>query len=409
MAISQMILIFLLTISDSNNEWHSGGGVLANNRDNPWFLNSQEPISYCIDIDEDHFGTTQQQAELAFEAAAEYWSHQFLNQDSDHLHKVHAIHLPFQYHCSNQTHIKLQLGVLDESQKKHIPQPQNVIATTIRTDYNNRDLLGKGFIYISPEDGPLALNSTESVKKPWSRRNSAALRVVFMHELGHMYGLQHFQTTNSIDRLDLMHPSLPRAALGINSQAKQKGLTPQNISDAIIRRNFSGFFRFLTEGQSKVCGSEANKFNKFFDWPQSSDCTLLKWNHDQVHFFALDTEKNRTLQIYSSKVRKIHWKSFSETLLKIGPEQRVFPVFQSEENSEIPILQRYSAVLVLPQHTITFEENGSITFGGLQKDGLINPHAIELPLEDEITKNSEETAGNKQCHDEMIQLFPRNP
>jgi hypothetical protein len=65
------------------------------------------------------------------------------------------------------------------------------VAVTIQTNYDIDRLRGKGFIYVAPESGPMALAGANVAHRPWSRLNSSLLLLTLHHELGHVFGLQH--------------------------------------------------------------------------------------------------------------------------------------------------------------------------------------------------------------------------
>jgi hypothetical protein len=184
----------------------SGGGELVADAHNPWFLSNNQRVNYCIDAGEDFsWDKDATKVDLAFQSAVSYW-----NQKID-------LVKPYQKHrlgdgsrielggkkflritCDSSPDIVLALGQLDPKQSKIITEPRRFPAVTVRTSYDEVQLKGSGFIYIAPDRGPRAFEGENIVENAWTLgdRNNL-LRLAFIHELGHIFGLQHNQVDSS--------------------------------------------------------------------------------------------------------------------------------------------------------------------------------------------------------------------
>lgn len=61
----------------------------------------------------------------------------------------------------------------------------------MRTDYDLKLLKGRGYMYFSPQSGPLKLDGEQFGDDFWSYENGLLLGRVILHELGHVFGIAH--------------------------------------------------------------------------------------------------------------------------------------------------------------------------------------------------------------------------
>lgn len=164
----------------------SGGGIIYGSMGNPWFMDDQPSPTWCIAIDHENFGISLQDAESHIKVALKEWE------------PVTGITFT-KTDCNEQTDLRFLLGtlstqdLLDANTNKSVAQHSlgKSAGLAVRTHYDEVAMRGRGFIYLAPETGPLKLQASEIVTHPWQIFGGKIFRVAVMHELGHVFGLQH--------------------------------------------------------------------------------------------------------------------------------------------------------------------------------------------------------------------------
>lgn len=164
----------------------SGGGLIYGSMGNPWFMDDQPSPTWCTVIDRENFGISIENAEAHIKSALKEWE------------PVTGITFT-KTNCNESTDLRFLLGVLSEQDSldansiksfaKHLLGESAGLA--VRTHYDEATMRGRGFIYIAPETGPLKIQASEIVRHPWQIFGGKIFRVAVMHELGHVFGLQH--------------------------------------------------------------------------------------------------------------------------------------------------------------------------------------------------------------------------
>ena len=137
----------------------SGGGDLPSDRDNPWWVDNTRSVSYCIAIDADHFGTSLAEARRRIVGALSYWKGEFAHTDfaSTPSWSILRDRSLSSRTAESTTDLRFQLGVLTGEQSGTLEHKDMLIGEAVRMRYDSAQLHGQGFVYISPESGPLAL------------------------------------------------------------------------------------------------------------------------------------------------------------------------------------------------------------------------------------------------------------
>jgi hypothetical protein len=174
--------------------WSSGGGELIKDAKNPWFIQNTKTVRYCVLVDESNFGMSRDAIEKLVPLAIGQWKEEFKRAITFPNNSINAQVATQEFvatACDDQTDLRFQFGILTGDQLQKIGDPKRYIGITIRTEYDHVNLKGKGFMYFSPERGPLKLDDDKLVVNPWSDLKRSRLHWVLLHELGHVFGLGH--------------------------------------------------------------------------------------------------------------------------------------------------------------------------------------------------------------------------
>lgn len=194
--IQKFILICVLVLTQSAHAgiWVFGGADQIGNKYNPWFLESDKRIKYCIKIDESSFSANLAEVEELVELSINYWRLDFIK-----LQKLAAVGINDKglnlnefkkVSCSENPDLRFLFGAgtLNETEKNFLGK-YDFLGGSVRTDYDDQLLEGKGFIYIPSDVGPLSKIQVNQVQRPWKVKG--LLYRVLVHEMGHVFGLQH--------------------------------------------------------------------------------------------------------------------------------------------------------------------------------------------------------------------------
>lgn len=187
--------------SAASGGWVSGGGELANDSANPWFLDNTQQVSYCIAVDAEHFQADAAIIEDSVAKALAFWKRDFQHAGTfTSPVKMRVATQDFiREKCSPTSDIRFQFGVLDKEQKAALPNVKDFVSFAVRTNYDRVKLRGKGFVYVSPDSGPLRPHLKNLGEQVWQRNEGAALYAVLIHELGHVFGIPHSRDESLMD------------------------------------------------------------------------------------------------------------------------------------------------------------------------------------------------------------------
>ena len=217
--------------------------------------------------------------------------------------------------CSNTTDLRVQFGVLTQPQQEYFKTPQKFVSSIVRTSYDTVNLKAKGFLYVSPQFGPLRMQSgRDSVEQPWSMNHGNILGFVLAHELGHMFGYTHSMAS----LIFLMAEEFPEMSV-------DRWLAPQ-ISQYNIG-NIPNVFEF--EGVSKIeCGKNGLNQNmrNYFDLPLNANCVEFSANSNQIEVFWSTSKEGLENKILAGKVKYSNGRGYKITnqSMYLPAEQVVF-------------------------------------------------------------------------------------
>lgn len=215
-----IMLIFLWSVIQETTAfagWHSGGGELFTDADNPWFLQNTSYIHYCIQIDEVNFGQDRRIVNDKIHASFAYWKNEFSSErlpptiGFPRVPVLLATQTLVEVSCQDEHDLTFQFGVLSDEQARFLVYPEKVVAKSVRTTYDPKSLKGKGFVYVSPEKGQYALKGPGPhgalMPHRWRHAMGRNLEMVLVHEWGHIFGIRHIESME-LD-MNMMAESFP--------------------------------------------------------------------------------------------------------------------------------------------------------------------------------------------------------
>jgi len=340
----------------SGGGWAGGGGLVRKDASNPWWVKNTTTVRYCVEIDEQNFGITQQRAIEISQKAFQWWKTAFENGadiESKYSAGVGSQTFSLDPSCSAKTDLRLQFGVLSPEQRSQWTSnvkepPQQYRGIALRTDYDLKNMRGKGFIYLSPQSGPDKFQSKPGeIENPWSIARGELAAVTLVHELGHVFGFDHgsmdFMSPYTLDSLFLKE---------IASQIDE--LSPDMMDQP-------NPFQF-TDDSRVTCFAETGDVEAkvFWDLPEDKPC--LKLDVHLKRIYGPRTEKEVLVSVAASKEGpwSSMWKSTS---------------FKAESAGQIP------NILYLPEEQLVFQKDPSIYYWALP--GQIHIKAmVELKTQD---------------------------
>ena len=312
--------------------WVSGGGVITGDSANPWFLHNTQSVNYCILIDSDHFSIDPLVIRQKITRSLAYWKSYFSAMGETELSSIslHTRVATQDFHevpCDDQTDIKLQFGVLSNDQLSYLKDPRNVVAVSVRTSYDPIVLRGKGFIYVSPAKGPLAIANIVG-DELWTKGDSIILEAALTHELGHMFGIPHMGD----NKYSLMH----REYLDNIMHLQVPLLAERALRDPVKLRAC----RRYDSMENAACALNARFDDECVELRQTTTGFQL------VGSDRLSRESSLGLINLTSKPYYIPTE-FDFIRLKITPAQRVFDMAGYNENETYQLWNALSVPVVL--------------------------------------------------------------
>lgn len=200
MKISTALLALLCSILPFSalartGDWGSaGGGEFLRDLHNPWFVKGVSEVRYCLRIDPAGFSASPAKVAELSERAFAYWKGQLATRAAEIGVGTQAFTLNRE--CTGHEDLTLLFGhgALSEAQLKLFTDngedPLDYVGIAIRTAYDKESLRGRGFVFISSDQGEHIYNRGQGVaRKLWSY--DGLLFRALQHELGHVFGISH--------------------------------------------------------------------------------------------------------------------------------------------------------------------------------------------------------------------------
>lgn len=359
------VLLFLSFSFASGGGWISSGGEIFKNGKNPWFVKNTSDVKYCVEFSGEEFSISKEDSLKLIEQALSYWKAEL-----DGASALDIANLPgpqsvafvdlatqnfhFQTNCTADADLIFKFGykTLDATEITYLKDPGKFLGVTIRKDYDEQQLKGKGIIYISGDKGTNAYSSLsgEFVSEAW--RYPKLLEYAIIHELGHVFGLPH-------------------SGSGLMSEEFLDQLLIKKIAAMYVNLPIMPFIKAVTIAE--ICSdpllpsSSQNFVADFFSLSFKDDCLRIEVNTNKREFSIL-TKKNGSQDawkkigtLFIDRNEFIDFSLKPAVMLQLSDQRQVF---KSNPTSFMigPVFQNYKV-------------DGHITFGNSMK-----PYSVQVDL-----------------------------
>lgn len=193
-----LISFVSLPVHAERGGWQGSGGEVFRFAKNPWFVKNTSTVDYCVVIDQASISADEATIKDVIKEAIAYWKkelYQPLPNPANGFAQLATQTFSEVSTCEDDTPLRFQFGygTLNEKEIEFLEDPRKFIGVSVRKEYDNEHLKGKGFVFISSDMGPRAYdtlpNTGHLVPKAWQKRKLLLYAVI--HELGHVFGIPH--------------------------------------------------------------------------------------------------------------------------------------------------------------------------------------------------------------------------
>ena len=283
--------------------WVSGGGSKQFHGE-PWYLQNSTDVYYCLNVS-DNFGLTPQRANELFGEAIQFWREQLsglktfvakgIGGEGDKGYRV-ATQKFHQVTCSDpKLQLTLYLGALPDPKlrKKYLPKSREYVAALVRTEFDQEQHRSKGFLFVHHDKWQE--HDPWFERLAWSALEGKLLKQVFIHELGHLFGLQH------------EHPSFDTH---IMSSTYLQSMLLSNTTSHIMHGPAMGGLYEWTMDKVILPFRDGSMLNKFFGIMKQQGPWVRYWQIDlytkQVSLHSLSTPPRLVGKLSKMQIRKQH-------------------------------------------------------------------------------------------------------
>jgi len=353
--------LFLFQINMSYAGWVSGGGQVVRDGNNPWFLENTQVVKYCITSSKE-FSNLPTPVENLVEQSLKYWKEEF-NYSLRHspgfeFGKIKiATQTFFKVDCDENPDLALQFGVLNELQEQFLGDPKKFIGIAVRTDYDEVNLKAKGFIYFSPDSGPLRYLGEHLKDNAWHLGYGGYLKRLVIHELGHVFGISH--TEDGRIMAEGYPEELIRKPLDNFPDIWNTGLSMEGFFKYKNSLNFSNLCGLIivTDEKPKKQAQNLTDEHKFLGLTKEPSCVFFdNLNYRQKFVAKVHYELNDPLvpigEFNIDYSKTIAWPARSNEVVKLrlNPKQTVFH-YSGDPHDLLPVAIRVVEVYGGSYHT----------------------------------------------------------
>jgi hypothetical protein len=255
-----LFIIALLALPALGGDWVSLGGELFRFARNPWFVKNTTQVTYCVTVDQGSISAKESEVRALILESIAYWKDQFGRVQSGGSGGMKSLEVATQdfveKSCSGSVDLRFAIGYgsLTKEEIDYLKDPRKYVGVTVRTDYDQVKLKGKGFIYISSDIGPFAYhNPGHLTEKAW--QHPLIMKYALIHELGHVFGIPHTGT----------------------------GLMSETFLDQLLLKKFTSIYlRYPLESylypasEITICDGTGSFDRDFFQVPTSEKCIRFR-------------------------------------------------------------------------------------------------------------------------------------